>query len=212
MTRKNVLPCAPLSMSRRNLRSSYPSVSSSNRRQGYRDYRLPDPNPNAGVVVSNHVLPRNHHIYGGDSSILGNLGHGGNYNMLARTVNPGLSMNYRPNMQMQLPHSNYPNNGLNWTVPGLFYNRNDEVTQRPPVTASMSASLNHINRGYNTAVAMSQPIASIRNTVGRSTDKVDLAALIMNQDPTIDAWTALQLAKRRINGDTSATSDLRRPR
>ncbi len=183
-----------------------PNASSSNRQQEYRDYRLPNPNPNlnAGDVVSNHVLQSNHHTYGGDHSILGNLVHGGSYNTLHGTANPGLSMDYRLSMQMQLPHSNYLNNGLNWTVPGLGYNRSDEVTHRPSVTASMAASF-HANLGYNTTLTACQSIASIRNM------EVNLAALIMNEDPTIDSWTALQLAKRRLNGE-SATGDLRRPR
>ncbi len=188
-------------------RSAVATNASSNRRQGYSDYSLPIPHPNAGdIVESNRILPSSH-TYGGDHNIFGNLGHSGNYNMLDRTVNPGLPMNYGLGMQMQLPHSNYLNNGLNWTVPG--YNNRSEPIQRPSVTASMAASF-HANQGYNTAGTVSQPIAAIRN-IGRSSEEVDLAALIMNQDPTIDAWTALQLAKRRLNG-TSATNDQARPR
>lgn len=185
---------------------------SSNRRQGYRDHGLPNPNPYAGDVVSNHHLQSNRHIHGGDNSTLSNLGHGGTHNMLGRRVNPGLPMNYGLSMQMQLPHSNYLHNGLNWTVPvpvpGLVHNRS-EVTQRPSITASMVAAL-HANQGHSTANTVSQPSAGLRNYIGRSAEEVNLAALIMNEDPTIDAWGALQLAKRHLNG-TPATSDLRRP-
>ena len=196
-------------------KTSAPSVVamkvSSNRQQGYRDNILP--NPNAGDVVSNHFLQSNRHIYGGDNSILSNLDHGGTYNMLDRRVNPGLPMNYGLSMQMQLPHSNYLNNGLNWTVPGpgLVYNNNrsGEVTQRPSVTASMVAAL-QANQSHSTANTVGQPSAAIGN-IGRSAEEVNLAASIMNEDPTIDAWGALQLAKRQLNG-TPPISDLRRPR
>mmetsp|Transcript_11708 Transcript_11708/g.16792 ORF Transcript_11708/g.16792 Transcript_11708/m.16792 type:complete len:250 (-) Transcript_11708:177-926(-) len=186
---------------------------SSNRRQEHRDHsRLPIPNlnPNGGDIVSNHVRQSNRHIYGGSNNIWSNLCHVGNYNMLDRRVNPGLPMNYGLSMQMQLPHPNYLNNGLNWTVPGsgLVYNRS-EVTQRPSVTASMVEAL-HANQGHSTANTVRQPSAAIGN-IGRSAEEVNLAASIMNEDPTIDAWGALQLAKRHLNG-TPATSDMRRPR
>ncbi len=185
---------------------------SSNRQRGYTNPNiLPNPNPSAGEVVSNHVLQSNRHIYGGDNSILTNLDHGGTYNMLDRRVNPGLPMNYGLGMQMQLPHPNYLNNGLNLTVPGpgLVYNRSEVVTQRPSVAASMAASL-HASQGHSTANTIRQPSAAMGN-IGRSAEEVNLAALIMKEDPTIDAWGALQLAKRHLNG-TPATSDLRRPR
>mmetsp|Transcript_11705 Transcript_11705/g.16785 ORF Transcript_11705/g.16785 Transcript_11705/m.16785 type:complete len:267 (-) Transcript_11705:181-981(-) len=183
---------------------------SSNRQQGYRNpFILPNPNPNAGDVVSNHFLQSNRHIYGGVNSILNYPDNGGTYNMLDRRVNPGLPMNYGLSMQMQLPHPNYLNNGLNWTVPGsgLVYNRS-EVTQRPSVTASMVEAL-HANQGHSTANTVRQPSAAIGN-IGRSAEEVNLAASIMNEDPTIDAWGALQLAKRHLNG-TPFASDLRRP-
>ncbi len=184
-------------------------IVSSNRLQGYSDdRRLPNPNPYAGDVVSNHHLQSNRHIHGGNNSILSNLGNGGTYNMLGRRVNPGLPMNYGLSMQMQLPHSNYLHNGLNWTVPvpvpGLVHNRS-EVTQRPSITASMVAALLHANQGHSTANTVSQPSAGLRNNIGRSAEEVNLAALIMNEDPTIDAWGALQLAKRHLND----TGDLR---
>ena len=177
---------------------------SSNRRQEYRDQsRLP--NLNAGDIVSNHVHLSNRHIYGGNNSTWRHLCHGGNYNMLDRRVNPGLPMNYGLGIQMQLPHSNYFNNGLNWSVPGSVYNRS-EVAQNPFVTAAMEAAL-HSNQVHSDAVTARQPIVAIRN-IGRPAEEVNLAALIMNEDPTIDAWGALQLAKRHLNG----TSDLRRLR
>ncbi len=169
--------------------------------QGYSG-RLP--NPNAGDVA-NHLLQRR--IYGGENSILSNLAHGGAYDMLDRRVDPGLSMNYGLGMQMQLPHSNHLNNGMNWTAPGLIQSRS-EMIQQPSVSPSMVATF-HANQGHSTAATVSQPSAGLRN-MGRSGEEVNLAALIMKEDPTIDAWTALQLAKRHLNGTPSA-SDLRRP-
>ena len=171
---------------------------SSNRRQEYRDHsRLPNPNPNAGDIVSNHVRQSNRRIYGGYNSIWGSLDHDGNYNILDRRVNPGLPINYVQSTQMQLPHSNYLNlsNVLNWSVPtdpGSLYNRS-EVTQNPFVTASMEAAL-HANQVHSDVVTVRQ------TNIGRRAEEVNLAALIMNEDPTIDPWRALQLAKRRLNG------------
>ncbi len=182
---------------------------SQNRRQGYS--RLPNPNA-GGVCVSNHLLQSNRHIYGGDNSIVSNLGNGGTYNMLDRRVSPSLSMNHGLRMQMQLPHSNYLNlnNGLNWTVPvtGLVQNRSD--AQRPSATDSMImiAAL-YPNQGHSNAFIVSQPNAGLRN-IGRPAEEVNLAALIMNEDPTIDAWRALQLAKRHLNGTLATNAnDLR---
>lgn len=113
----------------------------------------------------------------------------------------GLSM-----QQTQMPHSNYLRNGLNWTVPGLVHSRN-EVTQRPSVTAAVAGSL-QANQGYSAAGTASRFIAG-RNNSERSAEEVNLAALIMNEDPTIDSWQALQLAKRHLN-NTSTISDMRR--
>ncbi len=182
---------------------------SSNRRNEYRGFsRFPNLNPNAGDIVSNHVRQSNHHIYGDYNTISSNLGHSGNYNILDRRVNPGLPMNYGLGMQMQLPHSNYLNNGLNWSPPtdlGSVYNRSrSEAAQHPVVAASMDAAL-HANQVHSDVVTVRQPIVDI--STGRPAEEVNLAALIMNEDPTIDAYGALQLAKRHLNG----TSDLRRP-
>jgi len=178
---------------------------SSNRRQGSRDLgRL----PNVGDAA-NHLLQNNRQIYSGGNSILSNVGQGGTYNMLDRRVSPGLSMNYGLGMQMRMPHSNnyLNNNVLNWTIPGLVNNRS-QVAQRPSVTAAVAAAL-HSNQDHSAAVTVSQPSAGISN-IGRPAEEVNLAALIMNEDPTIDAWRALQLAKQHLNG-TSTTSDPRQP-
>jgi hypothetical protein len=182
------------------------SNASSNRRQGPRDLdRLPH-----AVDAANHLLQSNRQIYSGGNSILSNVGQGGTYNMLGRRVSPGLSMNYGLGMQMQMrmPHSNnyLNNNVLNWTIPGLVNNRS-QVAQRPSVTAAVAAAL-HFNQGNSAAVTVSQPSAGISN-IGRPAE-VNLAALIMNENPTIDAWRALQLAKQHLNG-TSTTSDPGQP-
>jgi len=180
---------------------------SSNRRQGPRDLdRLPH-----AVDAANHLLQSNRQIYSGGNSILSNVGQGGTYNMLGRRVSPGLSMNYGLGMQMQMrmPHSNnyLNNNVLNWTIPGLVNNRS-QVAQRPSVTAAVAAAF-HCNQDHSAAATVSQPSAGISN-IGRPAEEVNLAALIMNEDPTIDAWRALQLAKQHLNG-TSTTSDPRQP-
>ena len=149
----------------------------------------------------------NSQIYGGHNSILrGSVCHGGAYNMLNGRVNPGLPMSYGFSMQQttQMSHSNYLSNGLNWTVPGLVHSRN-EVTQRPSVTAAVAGSL-PANHGYSAAGTVSKPSAG-RSDSGRAAEEVNLAALIMNEDRTIDAWQALQLAKRHLN-DTSTISDM----
>mmetsp|Transcript_25855 Transcript_25855/g.39061 ORF Transcript_25855/g.39061 Transcript_25855/m.39061 type:complete len:389 (-) Transcript_25855:291-1457(-) len=178
---------------------------SSNRRQGPRDL---DRLPHVGDAA-NHLLQSNRQIYSGGNSILSNVGHGGTYNMLDRRVSPGLSMNYGLGMQMRMPHSNYLNNNvvLNWTIPGLVNNRS-QVAQQPSLTATVAAAL-HANQGYSTAAPVSHPSAGISN-IGRPSEEVNLAALIMNEDPTIDAWRALQLAKQHLNG-TSTTSDPSQP-
>mmetsp|Transcript_4104 Transcript_4104/g.7040 ORF Transcript_4104/g.7040 Transcript_4104/m.7040 type:complete len:252 (+) Transcript_4104:638-1393(+) len=174
---------------------------SSNRRQGPRDLdRLPH-----AVDAANHLLQSNRQIYSGGNSILSNVDQGGTYNMLDRRVSPGLSMNYGLGMQMRMPHSNnyLNNNVLDWTIPGLVNNRS-QVAQRPSLTATVAAAL-HANQGYSTAVPVSQPSAGISN-IGRPAEEVNLAALIMNEDPTIDAWQALQLAKRRLNGTLTSSN------
>eukprot|EP00984_Skeletonema_dohrnii_P031912 scaffold25055_cov104-Skeletonema_dohrnii-CCMP3373.AAC.2 len=159
--------------------------------------------PNAGDTA-NHLLQNNRHaIYGGDNSFLSNSGQGGTYNMLHGRVNPGLPMTYGLSMQMHMPHSNYLNNVSNWTIPGLANNRS-QVTQRPSLTATVAAL--HTNQGYSTAAPVSHPSAGISN-IGRPSEEVNLAALIMNDDPTIDAWQALQLAKRRLNGTSTISSN-----
>jgi hypothetical protein len=172
------------------------NVSSNRRRDNIRV-------PNAGDTA-NHLLQNNRHaIYGGDNSFLSYSGQGGTYNMLDGRVNPGLSMTYGLSMQMYMPHSNYLNNVSNWTIPGLANNRS-QVAQRPSLTATVAAAL-HANQGYSTAVPVSQPSAGISN-IGRPAEEVNLAALIMNEDPTIDAWQALQLAKRRLNGTLTSSN------
>mmetsp|Transcript_11613 Transcript_11613/g.23274 ORF Transcript_11613/g.23274 Transcript_11613/m.23274 type:complete len:382 (+) Transcript_11613:115-1260(+) len=172
------------------------NVSSNRRRDNIRV-------PNAGDTA-NHLLQNNRHaIYGGDNSFLSYSGQGGTYNMLDGRVNPGLSMTHGLSMQMHMPHSNYLNNVSNWTIPGLANNRS-QVAQRPSLTATVAAAL-HANQGYSTAVPVSQPSAGISN-IGRPAEEVNLAALIMNEDPTIDAWQALQLAKRRLNGALTSSN------
>jgi len=172
------------------------NVSSNRRRDNIRV-------PNAGDTA-NHLLQNNRHaIYGGDNSFLSYSGQGGTYNMLDGRVNPGLSMTHGLSMQMHMPHSNYLNNVSNWTIPGLANNRS-QVAQRPSVTAAVAAAF-HSNQDHSAAVTVSQPSAGISN-IGRPAEEVNLAALIMNEDPTIDAWQALQLAKRRLNGALTSSN------
>ncbi len=175
--------------------SIVPMNISSKRRQEYRDNsRL-----SYGGDVANY-LPQhgNSQIYGGHDSILrSSLGHGGTHNMLNGAINPGLPMSYGLSMQQTpyMPRSNYLGNaGLNWTA------------QWPSAVGSLQA-----NQGYSASgTTVSQPIAIGLSNSGRSAEEVNLAALIMKEDPTIDAWQALQLAKRHLNG-TSSMSHMMRP-
>ena len=137
-------------------------------------------------------------IYGGhDSTLRSSVGHGGTYNMLNGAINPGLTMSYGLSMQQatHLPRSNYLGNvGLNWTV------------QWPSAVGSLQANQDYSASG----TTGSQPIAAGLSNSGRSAEEVKLAALIMKEDPTIDAWQALQLAKRHLNG-TSTMRHMMRP-
>ena len=167
---------------------------SSKRRQEYGDSsRL-----SYGGDVANY-LPQhgNSQIYGGHDSILrSSLGHGGTHNMLNGAINPGLPMNYGLSMQQTpyMPRSNYLGNGLDWTV------------QWPSTVGSLQANQDYSASG----TIVSQPVAAGLSNSGRSAEEVKLAALIMKEDPTIDAWQALQLAKRHLNG-TSTMSNMMRP-
>jgi hypothetical protein len=166
---------------------------SSKRRQDYRDSsRL-----TYGGDVANY-LPQhgNSQIYGGHDSILrSSLGNGGTHNMLNGAINPGLPISYGllSTQQTHMPRSNYLSNGLDWTV------------QWPSAVGSLQANQDYSASGPT----VSQPIAAGLSNSGRS-EEVNLAALIMMEDPTIDAWQALQLAKRHLNG-TSTISNMMRP-
>ena len=157
---------------------------SSKRRQEYGDSsRL-----SYGGDVANY-LPQhgNSQIYGGHDSILrSSLGHGGTHNMLNGTVNPGLiGLSMQPT---HMPRSYYLSNaGLNWTA------------QWPSAVGPLQANQDYTASG----TTVSQPIAAGLSNSGRSAEEVKLAALIMKEDPTIDAWQALQLAKRHLNGTTT---------
>ena len=159
---------------------------SSKRRQEYRDSsRL---SYAYGEDVANY-LPQhgNSQIYGGHDSIFrSSLGNGGTHNMLNGTVNPGLPMSYGLSMQQTpyMPRSNYLSNGLDWTL------------QWPSAVGSLQANQDYSASG----TIVSQPIAAGLSNSGRSAEEVNLAAFIMKEDPTIDAWQALQLAKRHLNG------------
>ena len=122
-------------------------------------------------------------------------------------------MNY-PGMQtqmtqMQMPQYNNLHNRLDLIMPGQANNRS-VVAQR---SSGAAAAVPHANQGYSAAVTVSQPSAGISNIGGLPPDsagEVNLALLIMNEDPTIDAWQALQLAKMFLDGNSS-TSYQRRP-
>jgi hypothetical protein len=179
---------------------------SSNRWLGYRDVGAV---PNAGDGMAERLLQSNRQAgYGGDASMLSNVGYGGaTYNMLGgRAMNyPGMQTQM---MQMQMPQYNNLHNGLDWIMPGQANNRG--VVAR---SSGAAAAIPHANQGYSAAVTVSQPSAGIRNIGGMPPDaagEVNLASLIMNEDPTIDAWQALQLAKMRLHGNSS-TSYQRRP-
>ena len=174
--------------------SIVPMNISSKRRQEYRDNsRL-----SYGGDVANY-LPQHgdSQIYGGHDSILrSSLGHGGTHNMLNGAINPGLPTSYGLSMQQatHLPHSHYLGNvGLNWNV------------QWPSTIGSLQANQDYTASG----TTGSQPIAAGLSYSGRSAEEVKLAALIMKEDPTIDAWQALQLAKRHLNGTTTISNMMR---
>ena len=169
---------------------------SSKRRQA--DYRDNSRLSFRGEVANYLPQHGNSQIYGGhDSIIRSSLGHGGTHNMLNGAINPGLPMSYGLSMQQTpyLPRSNYLGNvGLNWTA------------QWPSAVGSLQANQDYSALG----TTVSQPIAAGLSNSGRSAEEVKLAALIMKEDPTIDAWQALQLAKRHLNG-TSTMSHMMRP-
>lgn len=178
---------------------------SSNRWLGYRDVGAV---PHAGDVMAESLFQSNSQaIYGSDASVLSNVGYeGAIYNMLGGRANPGLSMSYGLGMQMQMPQYNNLHNGLDWVIPG---NNRFVEAQRSPGAA---AAVLHSIQGYGAAVTVRQPNAGISDIGGLPPDaaeEVNLASLIMNEDPTIDAWQALQLAKMRLNG-TCNTSYQRR--
>jgi hypothetical protein len=168
-----------------------------------------------GDVMAERLLQSNRQAgYGGDAAMLSNVDYGGaTYNMLGGRANPGLSMNYpgmqTQMMQMQMPQYNNLHNRLDWIMPGQANNRS-VVAQR---SYRAAAAVPHANQGYSAAVTVSQPSAGISNIGGLPPDsagEVNLALLIMNEDPTIDAWQALQLAKMFLDGNSS-TSYQRRP-
>ena len=116
--------------------------------------------------------------------------------MLNGAINPGLPMSYGLSMQQTpyLPRSNYLGNvGLNWTA------------QWPSAVGSLQANQDYSALG----TTVSQPVAAGLSNSGRSAEEVKLAALIMKEDPTIDAWQALQLTKRHLNGTTTISNMMR---
>ena len=169
--------------------SIVPMNIASKRRQDYRDSsssRL-----SYGGDVANYLSQLgNSQLYGGHDSIFrSSLGHGGGtHNMLNGAINSGLPMSYGllSTQQMQMPHSNYLSNaaGLNFPV------------QWPSTVGSLQP-----NQDYTTSgTTGTQPVSVGLSNSGRSAEEVKLAAFIMKEDPTIDAWQALQLAKRHLNG------------
>ncbi len=68
--------------------------------------------------------------------------------------------------------------------------------------AEAAASL-QANQDYNMTLRQPNPVLS------KSADQeVIMASLIMDEHPTLDAWQALQLAKRRLNGTSASFTRL----
>lgn len=183
--------------------SAAASIVTMNRGQGYRDVGTI---PTAGDVMVDHLLQSNRQrIHSGDASMFSNVGYGGAANnMLGGRANPGLSMNYGIGMQMQMPQSNYllPNR-IDQIMSSLANNRR-EVAQRSSAAATVAAVL-HANQGYSAPVSRSSAGSSnIGGLSPHAVEEVNLASLIMTEDPTLDAWEALQLAKMCLS--TSITN------
>ena len=193
---------------------SVPSV----RLQRYGDAAPSGVVPAPGEVIANELLRSNHQaMYGHGASMLSSLGSA--YNMLGAANLGGLpTMNH--GLGTLLPQPNFFNSGFDLMQPQRYLMGLDNTSsglgqgQGSSAAAAAAAAL-HINHSYSGVSGSQQMSAagissSINSLPPDSIEEVNLASKIMNDNPTVDAWQALQMAKRRLNETRSSTGGHRR--
>jgi hypothetical protein len=119
------------------------------------------------------------------------------FNILGEANHLGLQMNSSLGMQMQMPQSNFVNSG----GLDLMQRRQRYITHMLTHPASLAvaaaaAAALHANQDYSAVIQPCAGSSNIGSLLPESSfEEVKLASIIMKQNPTLNAWQALQMAK-----------------
>ena len=169
-------------------------TSSSNSHQRYGE--IVGESPNAGNAMANEFLQSNSQamMFGVDNSMSSVTGYGyggAAYNML-RASNSGLPMNYGLNTPMQMAHSGFDRmQHMQSNMMGLPYN-SSWAAQGSPVPTVAAAP--QANQDYHSSLSSSSSV------------ELNLASIIMMQNPTLNECQALEMAKKQLSETATSTS------